>query len=136
MKKLLIISHTEHYKNANGLVVGWGPTVTEINHLALVFDEIYHIAPLHTACAPPSAIEYSGENIYFVPIKPSGGKTLSQKLAVLFNAPATITKVHKILKKVDVFQFRAPTGIGVYMIPYLTLFIKKTGWFKYFTLWY
>lgn len=131
MKKLLIISHTEHYKNTNGLVVGWGPTVTEINHLALVFDEIYHIAPLHTASAPPSAIKYSAENIYFVPIKPSGGKTLSLKLAVLFNAPATITKVHEILKKVDVFQFRAPTGIGVYMIPYLTLFIKLPGWYKY-----
>ena len=97
----------------------------------MVFDEIYHIAPLHTASAPPSAIEYSGENIYFVPITPSGGKKLSQKLAILFNAPATITKVHEILKKVDVFQLRAPTGIGVYMIPYLTLFIKKSGWFKY-----
>ncbi len=131
MKKLLIISHTEHYKNTNGLMVGWGPTVTEINNLALVFDEIYHIAPLHTASAPPSAIEYSGENIYFVPIKPSGGKTLSQKLAVLFNAPATIAKIHKILKKVDIFQFRAPTGIGVFMIPYLTLFIKQPGWYKY-----
>lgn len=131
MKKLLIISHTEHYKNANGLVVGWGPTVTEINHLALVFDEIYHIAPLHTASAPPSAIEYAAENIHFVPIKPSGGKTLSQKLAVLFNAPATITKVHEILNKVDVFQFRAPTGIGIFMIPYLTLCVKKEGWFKY-----
>ena len=40
--KLLIISHTEHYRNSLGAIVGWGPTLTEINFLATVFDEIYH----------------------------------------------------------------------------------------------
>lgn len=131
MKKLLIISHTEHYINEAGGITGWGPTVTEINHLALGFDEIYHIAPLHKENPPPSAIEYEADNIHFVAIEPTGGTTFIEKLAILFKAPKTILKVHKVLKIVDVFQFRAPTGIGVYMIPYLSLFTKKEGWFKY-----
>ena len=37
--KLTIISHTEHYKLSDGTLVGWGPTITEINHLAEIFDE-------------------------------------------------------------------------------------------------
>ncbi len=129
--KLLIISHTAHYIDSDSLIVGWGPTISEINHLAEIFTEIYHIAPLHKTEAPKAAIKYSSKNIHFVAIKPTGGKTLFQKLEILYNAPSTIALVYSVLKKVSIFQFRAPTGIGVYLIPILTLFVKKKGWFKY-----
>ena len=36
-----------------------------------------------------------------------------------------------LLGHIDYFQFRAPTGIGVYVIPFLTLYTKTPGWFKY-----
>lgn len=39
--------------------------------------------------------------------------------------------MRRTLKKVDVFQLRTPTGIGVFLIPYLTLFSNKKGWYKY-----
>ena len=42
--KLAIISHTEHYKTKAGTIVGWSPTVNEVNHLLEIFDEIYHVA--------------------------------------------------------------------------------------------
>src|SRR5690606_16559783 len=35
------------------------------------------------------------------------------------------------LKQTDWFQFRGPTGIGVYVIPFLVLMVRKPGWFKY-----
>lgn len=129
--KLTIISHTEHYKLANGTIVGWGPTITEINHLAEVFDEIFHIAMFHDTEAPKSSLPYTNERINFVPLKPTGGKSVYEKLAVLFSAPQVIKTVNKTLSKTDYFQLRAPTGIGVFLIPYLTLFSKKKGWFKY-----
>lgn len=129
--KLLIISHTEHYKSDNGKIVGWGPTLTEINFLATVFDEIYHLAVFKDVKAPPSALPYTSENIYFIPLKATGGEYLYQKFDIIWNAPATIFKVFQLLKKVDVFQLRTPTGIGVYLIPLLTLFTKKKGWYKY-----
>ena len=50
--KLAIISHTEHYLK-DGKFVGWGPTVAEINHLAGMFEEIWHIAVLYEG-DPPS----------------------------------------------------------------------------------
>ncbi|MDX1462361.1 MAG: glycosyltransferase, partial [Marinirhabdus sp.] len=42
-----------------------------------------------------------------------------------------LSKVRKTLKEVDVFQFRGPTGIGVFVIPYLMWGTSKKGWFKY-----
>jgi glycosyltransferase involved in cell wall biosynthesis len=131
MKILTIISHTEHYKLSDGTIVGWGPTVTEINHLAKIFDEIYHIAMLHTNEAPNSSLPYTSSSIQFIPLKPTGGKGVFEKLKIVLSAPSVIKTVHKTLAKSDYFQLRGPTGIGIFLIPYLTLFSKKKGWFKY-----
>ncbi|RSK40490.1 glycosyltransferase [Mangrovimonas spongiae] len=128
---LAIISHTEHYTNTQGQIVGWGPTVTEINHLTTVFDEVYHVAMLHQGEAPPSALPYTNPNIKFVALPPLGGQSLSAKMQLLTQAPKVLRTVSKELKQADYFQFRAPTGIGVYVIPYLIWFSKTKGWFKY-----
>lgn len=129
--KLAIISHTEHYQQPDGTIVGWGPTISEINHLAQDFEEIYHIAFLYPGTPPPSSLPYTSLNIKFVPLKPVGGKGIGAKLKTLANIPKIISTVRKTLKKVDVFQLRTPTGIGVFLIPYLTLFSTKKGWYKY-----
>ncbi len=128
--KLAIISHTEHYRR-NGEIVGWGATVREINELTAHFAEVWHVAPLHEEDAPDSAIAYCSESIRFVPIPVTGGPLLKDKLRVLFKAPSILSKVWEVLGEVDVFQFRAPTGIGVYLLPFLTLGTSKRGWFKY-----
>lgn len=72
--KIAIISHTEHYKQPNGTIVGWGPTVSELNHLAQDFEEIYHIAFLHSGPPPPSSLPYTSPNIKFIALRPVGGK--------------------------------------------------------------
>lgn len=129
--KLAVISHTEHYKNSDGAIVGWGPTVSELNHLAEDFEEIYHVAFLHPGTPPPSSLPYTQKNIHFIPLKPIGGKGIGAKLKILGSIPETLRIVRKTLKQVDVFQVRTPTGMGVFLIPYLTLFGKKKGWYKY-----
>lgn len=129
--KLAIISHTEHHKTAEGSIVGWGPTVSEINHLEKDFDEIFHIAFLHSGKPPPSSLPYTSSNIKFVSLKPVGGKGIAAKIKIILNIPKVLATVQKSLKEVDVFQMRTPTGIGVFLIPYLTLFSRKKGWYKY-----
>ena len=52
-KKLVVISHTEHYTVA-GVIKGWGPTVHEINFLADYWDEVVHVGCYYTQKAPPS----------------------------------------------------------------------------------
>ena len=129
--KLAIISHTEHYRNEEGDIVGWGPTITEINHLLDRFEEIHHVAFFHEVIPPPSSIAYQSDRVKFVALPPSGGRSLREKFTVISNLPKTLSIVKNVLNKVDVFQFRAPVGIGVYLIPYFTYGVKKKGWFKY-----
>ena len=129
--KLVIISHTEHYKTKSGRVVGWGPTVNEINHLTEIFESITHISMLQNKEAPASVLSYTSDKIKFIPLPPLGGNSIESKLKILINAPKVISIVTKELKKADVFQLRTPTGIGVFLIPYLTLFSNKEGWYKY-----
>ncbi|MDO6597701.1 glycosyltransferase [Oceanihabitans sp. 2_MG-2023] len=131
MKTLTIISHTEHYKKPDGTIVGLGSTVTEINNLITVFDAVIHVAMLHQVAAPPSALPYTSSKISFEALPAVGGQKLVDKLAIISSAPKTIRIIKKAINKTDCFQFRAPTGIGVFVIPYLMLFSSKKGWFKY-----
>ncbi|WP_053977524.1 glycosyltransferase [Mangrovimonas xylaniphaga] len=134
--KLAIISHTEHYIREDGVLVGLGSTVTEINHLLSVFDEIIHVAMLHSGDAPANALPYVSDRIRFQPISAVGGPGFIDKLAVLKEGPKVLRTVSKALRRSDVFQFRAPTGIGVFVIPYLMWFVSKPGWFKYAGNWH
>ena len=127
--KLAIISHTEHYKTTDGTLVGWGPTITEINHLLDIFDTIYHVAMFHDTEAPASALPYSSDRIVFVPLPALGGHTINAKMQLVFKATKVLGIINKTLKKADWFQFRGPTGIGVYVIPFLIMCINKPGWF-------
>ncbi len=129
--KLVIISHTEHYKDTDGRIVGWGPTVTEINHLMAIFDTIVHLAMLHPGSPPKSALPYTHSSIEFVPIPVVGGSNFKNKIGIVTKALKTIALVHQHVTTADYFQLRTPTGIGVYLIPYLSWFVSTPGWYKY-----
>ena len=119
--KIAIISHTEHYRDSSGKIKGWGPTIKEINKLAIGTNSIVHIAPFHKGIAPKSSLSYSEKNINYLPLKPSGGRGL-RKLSILLNAPYNLFVIYKALKSIDFIQFRAPTGMGIYVLPFLKLY--------------
>jgi glycosyltransferase involved in cell wall biosynthesis len=130
--KLVVISHTAHYLTPDSKIVGWGPTVAELDSLTDIFDNITHIACLHSRRDTPlSAIEYKSGRVKFVPIKPFGGNGILDKLSILIGALTNLKIVSREIKDADYFFFRAPTSIGLYIIPYLIFFNKKRGWFKY-----
>ncbi len=129
--KLAIISHTIHHKDSEGEIVGWGPTVREINYLSGGFEKIIHVAPLHNGDILPGCMPYKSDSFEFVSLKPSGGSGFKAKLSILIVALHNIRVVRRVLKDVDVYQFRAPTGMGVYLIPWLYWFSGKKGWVKY-----
>ena len=128
--KIAIISHTEHYRDSSGKIRGWGPTIKEINKLAVVSNSIVHIAPFHNGNAPDSSLSYSAKNINYLPLRPSGGKGLL-KLSIFLTAPYNLYMIYKALKSVDFIQFRAPTGMGLYVLPFLRLFYNSKYWIKY-----
>ena len=132
-KKLLIISHTEHYLNENRQIVGWGPTIAEVNYLAEYWEEIVHIGCFHSQSAPQSALSYQKTNIRFVPIPPFGGKTIAQKLTILLKAPRIIATVIKNQRDVSEVQLRLPNSMALFLLPLFSFFLsrKYTLWIKY-----
>ena len=129
MRSLAIISHTEHYY-INNQVVGWEPTVREINYLAGKVDKIYHVAPLHTGYTKKPNIPYSS-NITFVALKPSGSDTFIKKINIFYHLPYNLYQIIKIIRKVQWVHVRLPMNLGVFLIPLLSLYKKKYKWFKY-----
>lgn len=132
-KKLVIISHTEHYKDHNGIVKGWGPTINEVSYLADYWEEVVHVACLHHKTMPPSSLSYTRQNISFVPIPPYGGKSIKDKLMILIKIPKIINQVIKSIKGASEVQLRLPTSMGLFLLPLFSFFIprKFTFWVKY-----
>jgi glycosyltransferase involved in cell wall biosynthesis len=100
--------------------------------LAGHFKEVIHLAVLHPGNAPPSTAPYGAENVRFEYIPPFGGKGVLNKLRIMWVLPIVWVKMWRLLKQSDIFQFRAPTSIGLFVIPILTIFYpNKKGWYKY-----
>jgi glycosyltransferase involved in cell wall biosynthesis len=131
-KKLVMISHTEHYSK-NREIVGWAPTVNEINYLADYWDEVVHVACLYDTEAPLSSKPYKNDNTRLVPIRPTGGKRIWDKLDIIFHMPAVLGAVAQAIQGASEVQFRAPTGIGVYLLPAFSFLFKRDFffWVKY-----
>lgn len=132
-KKLVVISHTEHYKGADGIVKGWGSTVNEINFLADYWEEIHHVACLYKTEVPSSSLPYTKDNIHFVSIPSYGGKQFLDKVLIVFKIPKIIFQVVKTIRGASEVQLRLPTSIGVFLLPLFSFSIRRkfTFWVKY-----
>ncbi len=127
--RLLIIGHTSHYLR-DGQLVGWGPTVKEINWLAPAFDEVVHLACFHQGTAPDSALPYMVENVRLVLVPPGGGLTFAAKLRTLWLGPLYLWRIIRLLPKADVVHVRCPGSLGMYgMIA--ASFVRRRKWVKY-----
>lgn len=131
-KRLLIISHTEHYES-NGNISGWGATINEINYLSDYWEEVIHVACLYPVQPPKSSLPYTKKNITFVPISPYGGKGFLKKMGILFKMPKIIFTVKSQLKGVSEVQLRTPTAMGLFLLPLFTWVWKRNFlfWVKF-----
>lgn len=137
MKKLVIISHTDHQRREDGKIVGWGPTITEINYLSQYWDEVVHVGCFDHSLPKGSSLPYIGQNIKLVPIPPFGGRTWKDKLSVITLAPKVISRVFRAVKGASHVQMRLPMGIGIYLLPLFALRNRKryVFWVKYANNW-
>ena len=110
--RLLIVSHTPHYRAA-GHLVGWGPTVRELDYLAELFDEVVHIAPVYGEAAPGSALPYTSPRLRLRPVAPAGGETLRAKLDVARLYPAFAAAIRDEMGRADAVHVRCPANISL-----------------------
>lgn len=104
--RLLIISHTPHYRTASGGLVGWGPTVREIDRLSTRFSSVRHIACLHDEPPPPSALPYA-RDVAVIGLPPVAG------IDVLRTAPHTARVILRELAQADAVHVRSPANIAL-----------------------
>lgn len=129
--RLTIISAMPHHVR-DGRVVGWGPTVRELDQLATRFERVRHVACLSEEPAPASALPYTANNLELVPVPPSGGQGIRGKLDVLRVCPIYIRTILRELRDTDMVHVRAPANIA--LIAALILIARKdprARWFKY-----
>jgi glycosyltransferase involved in cell wall biosynthesis len=129
--KLLIISNMSHYLR-DSTIVGWGPTVQEIDQLATLFEEVRHLGCLHSETAPASALPYRSSNVTFLPLPPAGGSSLKDKLGILGFARTYLREIRRELPNADVVHVRCPANIPLFAIIQLALTRHpKRRWVKY-----
>ena len=134
--KLLIISHTPHYLDGS-TVVGWGPTIREIDYLSELFTAIVHIAPLHPGPVPDSSLPYSSKNIRFRAVPSSGGENLPSKIGILKAFPAYFHAFTEEAAKADAIHVRCPANISLAALLWLTLHRHpQDRWVKYAGNWH
>lgn len=133
--KLLIISHTPHYRK-NGIIVGWGPTVREIDHLACLFDEVVHLAPLHTVSFQESALPYCAKNVTLHLVSPAGGERIIDKIGVIKVIFHYLLAIILELRKADAVHVRCPANISLLAIIVLAFMRRpRLRWVKYAGSW-
>jgi glycosyltransferase involved in cell wall biosynthesis len=131
MMRLLVISHTAHYRRATQWV-GWGPTVREIDELAKLFTQVVHLAPVHDQVAPGSALPYLSGKVTVRGVAPAGGKSVRQKLDILRSLPAYWGAMRAELPRADVVHVRCPANISLLAVVWLGLVRRpRLRWVKY-----
>lgn len=128
---MLIISHTPHYSSQVG-IVGWGPTIREIDQLSSQFEEVVHIAPLYKNLAPVSALPYQSSSVRFRGVLPAGGEKFKDKISVIQNIPVYIRVILQEMRRADIVHVRCPANIS--LVALIILAFKKQPkyrWVKY-----
>lgn len=133
--KLLIVSNMAHYMH-DDQVVGWGPSVEEINHLSRLFSEIRHVGCLRNGPVPATALPYLSDKVRLIPVPPAGGESLAAKLDILRLSPLYIYTILKELKWADAVHVRCPANISLIAIILLAFTAKpRLRWVKYAGTW-
>ncbi len=120
-----------HYIH-QGEVVGHGPTAREISYLSTLFDSVRHVGCLHAGDAPALMLPYVSDRVTLVPLPPTGGATLGEKLRILLNAPLYLSTITRELRNTDVVHVRCPANTPLMSV--ILLAFRKSPhkrWIKY-----
>lgn len=129
--RLLIISDMAHYLR-DGVVYGHGPTARELSTLDQLFDDIRHVGCLHPGDPPDLMLPYDSDRVTLVPLPPSGGTRLIDKLGILRYSPLYMRTMLRELPYADVVHVRAPANIPLLACLLLAFVVKpKKRWIKY-----
>jgi glycosyltransferase involved in cell wall biosynthesis len=124
--RLLVISHTPHHRR-DGVVVGFGATVRELDELVGAVDALTHLAPLHDGPAPASDRPYRADGVRFVGLAAAGGSGIRAKLALLRALPRWALQVRREVREADAVQVRCPAVVALVALVVLST-TRRPAW--------
>ena len=130
--RIVVVSHTEHWRTDDGTIVGFGATTRELDHLATLFSELVHVAPLYDGPPAGMALPATAPNIRFVPVPPAGGTGIRPKLGAIATVPRWAAVINREMSRADVVHVRCPAGIS--MVALVVLSLRRSPrhrWVKY-----
>ena len=130
-RRLLVVSHTPHHLGPDGLV-GFGPTVRELDQLSTLFDELVHVAPLLDGDPPGNALAYRSDRVRHVAVHEAGGHRPADKVRAAMEVPRWAATIWVEAGRADALHVRAPAAIA--MVALVVLAVRRSPrprWFKY-----
>jgi glycosyltransferase involved in cell wall biosynthesis len=106
--------------------------VRELSHVAGLFDELVHVAPVEEGDLEVSMEAYGAGNVRVAGVKPSGGDGIAEKAGVVAAWREYGKVIWREVALADAVHVRLPCNIG--LLALLVLCIKRTPrrrWFKY-----
>ena len=133
--KLLVISDTGIVKNTEGFKA-FGPVVIELKYLLEEFDEITWIG-FHkkNQLSNKSYIAVNNTKINIILLKNVGGKSILNKLKIIFYYPIMFFVILKEILKNDKIHTRAPSNPAIIAVLLSVFFKRKKFWHKYAGSW-
>lgn len=130
--RLVVVSHTPHHHGPDGGLVGWGPTVAELDVLAGCFADVVHLAPVHPGPAPASDRPYAAPNLRVEPLRAAGGPGPGAKLGLLTALPGWLSAFRRGATGADVVHVRCPANLSGLALAWLRLRRdRRPVWVKY-----
>ncbi len=127
--RLLVVSNTSHYYRDEE-IVGWGPTLIELDQTSALFSGITHIAELFDGPAPEVSRAYETP-IETVLLPARGGTTLGAKLGVLLRVPRFLWVFLRELARADAVHLRCPGSLGLIAMLVLPFTRGRPRWIKF-----
>lgn len=130
--RIVVVSHTEHWRTSDGSVVGFGATTRELDQLATLASELVHVAPLHPGPPPGMALPARAPNLRLSLVPSAGGHGLAAKAGALFALPRWVWVINRECRRADVVHVRCPAGISMVALAVLSIRRRPTDrWVKY-----
>ena len=130
--RIVVVSHTEHWRDPHGTIVGFGATTRELDHLATLASELVHVAPLHPGPPPGMALPARAPNVRLVPLAPAGGDSPLAKLRALAAVPRWFATINREVAGADIVHVRCPAGVSMVALAVLALRRRpRDRWVKY-----
>ncbi len=131
-RSLLIISDTPFYKDNDGLVYVFEPTLREMEEVSDLFTSVKWMSYLRNGLEKKNSRPPQRDNILLKPIPDKrGGSSLLKKVQVLWNVPGLFYIFYKEIQHADIVHTRSPSVPALLVILYSFIDRRRIYWHKY-----